>query len=306
MMSTSSAPVDKSSSRNWRKSLGQRVLTAAVLIPIIIALVWFGGWIACAGALVALGLSLHELHRMYAEKGWRPPLILTGVLSAEFLVISMLWHDSSQPMALVVSMLLGISISVIASFAWVMAVHRSLETAIVEWALTIATAFYLGFPLGFFLLLRGTHAGADNTGFAWLLALFFMVWANDTFALLTGHYFGKTKLSPRISPGKTREGFVGGLVFTIIAAFVFTMAVPSLLHLSLHVAWYDAVSLGILVSVAATIGDLAESFLKRATGVKDSGTIFPGHGGLLDRMDSLLFAVMVVFFYAAFLQSLPM
>ena len=305
-MSTSPAPARARNSGSWRASLGQRALSAAVLIPIIIALVWFGGWIAFAGATLALGIGLYELYRMYAHKGWYPPMLLSAALSLEFLVVATLWHEHVSPLALAVAVMLGISVVVLGSFAWVILTRKTLDGAILDWALTIATPFYLGFPLGFFLLLRGNEAGANNTGFAWLLALFFMVWANDTFALLTGHYFGQHKLSPRISPGKTWEGFAGGLVFTVIAAFVFTMGIPRLFNLPLDVTWYDAVTLGILVAVASTIGDLAESLLKRGTGVKDSGTIVPGHGGILDRMDSLLFAVVIVFFYAVFLHSLPM
>src|SRR5262249_26934543 len=162
-----------------------------------------------------------------------------------------------------------------------------------------------GWPLAFFLLLRGDTLGAGTTGFWWMLALLFMVWANDTFAFFTGHYLGRTKLAPHVSPAKTWEGFAGGLVFTVFAAFVFTIALPTAFQQPLHVAWYHAVLLGVLVAIVGTIGDLAESLLKRGTGVKDSGRLVPGHGGILDRMDSPLFAILVVFFFALYLRDLP-
>ena len=290
----------------WLAALGKRALSAGILIPLVIALVWFGGWVAFAGASFALGIGIWELHDMFAHKGWHPPILLSAALSVVFLAAAVLWHTGTPTVPLAVTVLLGLSLLLCASFAWLILTRQALDAAIVDWALTMAVPFYLGMPLAFFLLLRGDTPGAGTPGFAWLLALFFMVWANDTFALLSGHYFGRHKLSPRISPAKTWEGFWGGLVFTVIAALVFLILIPNVFSLPLHIAWYHAVAIGILTCIAATVGDLAESLLKRGTGVKDSGKIVPGHGGILDRMDSLLFAVLVVFFYAAFLHGIPL
>src|SRR5262249_42207313 len=199
----------------------------------------------------------------------------------------------------------GISALIILTFAWLILTRRKVEGSLLDWALAMAGTFYLGWPLAFFLLLRGDTLGASTTGFWWMLALLFMVWTNDTFAFFTGHYFGRAKLAPHVSPAKTWEGFAGGLIFTIIAALVFTIALPSAFHHPLRVAWYHAVLLGVLVAITATIGDLAESLLKRGTGMKDSSRLIPGHGGILDRMDSVLFAVLVVFFFALYLRDLP-
>lgn len=297
------AAAARTGSAQWLAGLWQRLVSALFLIPIVIALVVCGGWFAFSGAVIALVLGTFELRNMFAHKHWHPPLLLSLGIGLDFLVAAMVLSMGHNLMLFLLILSLGISILIVTSFGWLILTRKTLESALLDWALTIASAFYLGWPLAFFLVLRGPDFGASNPGFWWLLALFFMVWANDTFALLTGHYFGHTKLAPNISPAKTWEGFGGGLVFTVIAAFVFTMLLPGAFGYTLHVTWYIALALGVLVTIAATIGDLAESLLKRGTGVKDSGTIVPGHGGLLDRMDSLLFAVLVVFFFAVFLHG---
>jgi phosphatidate cytidylyltransferase len=300
---TTTADGSAGSSLTWLAALGKRVLSAAVLIPLVIALVWFGGWVAFAGALLTLLLAMWELWRMFAHKGWHPPLALSAAVSIAFLVAATLWHTGVAVGTLALLVGLSISALLIASIGWLMLSRRSITGSLRDWTLAVASAFYLGWPLAFFLLLRGMTPGGHSAGFGWLLALFFMVWATDTFALLVGHYFGRHKLAPHISPAKTWEGFVGGLVFTVIAALVFLLLVPAVFTINVHVPWYHAIAIGVLVGVVGPIGDLAESLLKRTTGVKDSGTIVPGHGGILDRMDSLLFAVLVVFFYAAFLGA---
>ena len=131
----------------------------------------------------------------------------------------------------------------------------------------------------------------DNMAGPWLIILVFcLLWANDIFAYLTGKLLGKHKLFPRISPGKTIEGSFGGLVFTIIAVVVFV-------H---YVEWLSisaAVGMAAIAVVFGTLGDLCESMLKRQAGVKDSGQLIPGHGGILDRFDSVLFSVPFIFVY---------
>jgi phosphatidate cytidylyltransferase len=131
----------------------------------------------------------------------------------------------------------------------------------------------------------------------WLLAALLGVWTFDSAAFFSGRYFGRHKLAPRISPAKTWEGAFGGLLFCIVVCLVVTVG-------PLSVPWYLAIVLAFLISMAATLGDLAESLIKRQMNTKDSGQIVPGHGGLLDRIDSLLFVVMIVYLFALVLQNI--
>lgn len=148
---------------------------------------------------------------------------------------------------------------------------------------------YIALPFGMMNSLF--WLGSGNIAFPWiLLALFILVWANDVFAYLVGSTIGKHKLYPKLSPKKTWEGSLGGFVFTLLFAWLFSLVAGNLdvNHWLL---------LGVIIAVAANLGDLAESLLKRNAGVKDSGTLFPGHGGVLDRFDAVLFATPFVFFY---------
>jgi phosphatidate cytidylyltransferase len=129
-------------------------------------------------------------------------------------------------------------------------------------------------------------------GLWWVLVALFGVWGSDTGAFFTGRFIGRHRLAPTISPGKTWEGVFGGLVLGTIAVVLFSAP--------LGIPWYLAIVLGILVTIASVLGDLAESLIKRQAHVKDSGQLFPGHGGMLDRIDSLLFAVIVVYFFSLF------
>jgi len=128
-----------------------------------------------------------------------------------------------------------------------------------------------------------------------LIGSFILIWTNDTFAYIVGKTMGKRKLFERISPKKTIEGFLGGMFFTIIAAYIlsnFTTFITPLFHSPL--VWMGA---AIILVVFGTLGDLVESKLKRNAGVKDSGNIMPGHGGILDRLDSIIFAIPFLFLY---------
>lgn len=290
-------PVAAASGGSWLAGLAQRAASAFILIPVVVALAWFGGWVAFAGIVLVLLAGAWELREMFAHRGWHPLVLLSLALSLDFLVAAML------PNVRVLLLEAGISALVIGSFAWLMLTRPTIERTLVDWALTLAIPFYLGWPLAFLLLLRGSTIGYDSRGFWWVWMVLLPVWSNDTFALLVGHYLGRPgrhQLAPHISPKKTWEGFVGGLVFSVVAVFVVTALANLVLgpRQQLTIPWYDQLILGVLIAIAATIGDLAESLLKRGTGVKDSGSILPGHGGVLDRIDSILFAVFVVFFFA--------
>jgi phosphatidate cytidylyltransferase len=276
-----------------RSAVAQRWLTAAIAIPIVLAFVWFGGWWAFAAVALIVILGTYELYTMMLHVGYHPIILVSLGLSLLFLVAAML---PQQRLVLLES---GLSAALLISFSWLF-FRRKLDGVMVDWALTMAIAIYLGWSMSFFLLLRGSEIGWPFSsgpwwllprGVWWVLLVLLGVWGFDTAAFFAGRYFGRHKLSPRISPSKTWEGVIGGLVLSITAALLFAVK-------PLGIPWYLAIVLGILLGGAAVLGDLAESLIKRQTHVKDSGQIMPGHGGMLDRIDSLLFAVVVVYVFA--------
>jgi phosphatidate cytidylyltransferase len=286
----------KKTNRQWRSSVGQRWLTAVVAIPIVLIFVWFGGWLGFVAALLVVLFGTIELHNMMLHAGHRPLIVVSLGLSVLFLVAAMFQEER------LLLLEIGLGAAVLVSLPWLF-FRKKLEGALVDWALTMSFSIYLGWPMSFFLLLRGYQAGTIPgpggawfylpPGAWWVLVVLIGVWGFDAAAFFAGHYFGRHKLAPRISPAKTWEGALGGFVLSIATALLLTV-------IPLGVPWYLAIVLGILIGVAAILGDLAESLIKRQTNVKDSGTIMPGHGGILDRMDSALFVVIVVYVFSQF------
>lgn len=294
---TSSRPAASMPSRDdWWTNMRLRVATAAVLIPVVLLLAWLGGWFTLGGVAVVLLLALRELDAMFARRGWRPLSILSAALSLDLLLAAML------PDLRLLLLAIGISSSVIGASVWLIATRPVSDGALVEWALTLAVPFYLGWPLAFVVALRGDRVGTGAAGFWWLMVLLIAVWANDSGALFVGHFVGRAGrrlLAPHISPKKTWDGVAGGAVLAVFAVFVVAiLAAPVAGHPLAGLAWYHCIALGLLIAAAATVGDLSKSLVKRITGVKDSGKLLPGHGGMLDRCDSTLFAAYVVVFYA--------
>ena len=161
---------------------------------------------------------------------------------------------------------------------------------LIDWGYTAAGAIYTGWTLSLFLRLR-----AGDDGLEWVLLAVLATFATDTGAFLVGRAIGRRRMAPRISPGKTWEGAVGGWLAGVGA--VIGLAVL----LDLPIMQAEAIILGALVGVATQVGDLLESMLKRAAGVKDSGTLIPGHGGVLDRLDSVVFAIVVVYHFSVWI-----
>lgn len=175
-----------------------------------------------------------------------------------------------------------VSMLVIASLAWHLLFRQVRAT---DTAITVFGAVYVGFTLSHFVLIRQLDAGTELA-----LATIISVWVNDSFAYLVGSAIGRHKMAPRISPNKSWEGFIAGTVFTIGVWVAIYFLASTGLSLGAHVM------VGIAASVAAVVGDLAESRLKREAGVKDSGRGLPGHGGFLDRFDSLTLVSIVTYY----------
>ena len=166
-------------------------------------------------------------------------------------------------------------------------IKSDIKNAIMHWAWLLAGVLYIGWMLSQFILLRGHDGGRDWT----LLAILGCV-ASDSFAFHIGIRWGKHRLPSKISPSKTWEGTIAGFV----GAFAMTMLLGTALP-QLHIPLWQSAILGVLIGVFAPLGDLAESLLKRGAGVKDAGKLLPGHGGILDRIDSMLFTVVVVYYF---------
>lgn len=284
------------SQKTSRASVGLRWLTALILIPIVLLLALLGGWWSFAGVTLVMVLCTFELHAMMLHTGHRPLLWMSLAISTIFLLMAVLpsWRWNLLEFGLGGALLL--------SFAWLM-VRKNLEGAVIDWALTLASPLYIGWSLSYMLLIRGFEPSFSLAngfsfslprGMLWLLVTLLGVWGFDSAAFFCGRYLGRHKLAPRISPAKTWEGTLGGLVLSIAASLLITVG-------PLGVPWYLAVLLGVLIGAAATLGDLAESLLKRQTHVKDSGQIMPGHGGMLDRVDSLMFVSIIVYLFAQLL-----
>jgi len=169
--------------------------------------------------------------------------------------------------------------------------RQRVEGAFTGWAWMVAGFLYVGWMLSFLVALR-LEAGRN-----WMFFALFTTFSSDTAAYFVGRVLGRHRLAPQISPHKSWEGAIGGLLGAALMSLLFTLSTPLQITLSIG----QGIVLALLVSVFGQIGDLAESLLKRNTGVKESGNSIPGHGGFLDRMDSVVFAGVVVYLYYSFL-----
>ncbi len=256
-------------------SLAKRVLTAVVFIPLVLGCLYWGGLAFFLLVLAVSLVAMFELGAMLEEIGGPIAKPLLYVFSVSLLV-AIYWQKEQVIPALVFMVFLLIATSELISPS-VQPFRRG--------GLMLFAFYYGAFLPGHFLLLR-----SEPQGLALLLLVLLGTWATDTGAYFIGVRWGRHQLAPRISPNKSVEGACAGI---LLAALV-TQYVNNRLQLGLLPGWL----MGIGIGVAAALGDLFESALKREAGVKDSGWILPGHGGVLDRIDSLLFSVPVVYYLA--------
>jgi phosphatidate cytidylyltransferase len=267
----------------------QRAFSAAILVPVLLIVLWLGGYVLAAAVAVVTALAALEVFRLLRTAGYATLAPLGTALALAIVV------DAAFPKVLEGSGLLlgaiGIVLVAVAAFT-----RLDPRDGLATWMATIFGALYVS--LLSFVIRLGHAAPAIPSGAplawlggerAWILLLILSVWAYDTGAYLVGKQFGREKFLTHISPSKTYAGLVGGIVActVVLAIALWAVGQPP----------YHAIVLGPLTALAAQAGDLAESVIKRAAGVKDSGNLIPGHGGMLDRVDSFLFAAPVVTLY---------
>ena len=266
----------------------KRVITALILAPLVLVLVFLGPmWLLTMVVAIVAMLAAWEFLGLTEHRGAKAPRVLTlGTIGLLF-AGNYQWPDET--------------ITIFGFFCIVLLAYctfRSpIDRAMADAASSVFALFYLGLTLLPIPMLREQSNGPSLLAF-----LFLTVWAGDTVAMYAGRSFGKSKLAPNLSPNKTWAGAIGSVMGSVAVAGI-------LLALSSYLAQWNSVKLSyadevwwywlilaVIVNIAAQVGDLAESALKRSAGVKDSGTLLPGHGGILDRIDALLIAAPVLWY----------
>lgn len=275
----------------------QRLISSIVMVPIVVGVFLLGmPWLAVGVAILSV-IAAMEAFRLLAPAGF-PVRLLPGVIAPPLAVVGMAWTEApaGAAAALVAGVLVVAAMDAFRRpdvhdgfMAWVGtsfgAIYASL-LAFVIGIVTVAPAIPDDAPL----------FGTFDAGRTWLLVLVLTVWSFDTFAYLSGRTFKKGRFLNHISPNKTWSGVIGGTVAAIVVATLLTWATGQ--------SPLAGAVLGLLLAVSAQSGDVAESMLKRAAGQKDSGTLIPGHGGILDRTDSFLFAAPALFAFLVALEPL--
>lgn len=272
--------------------LRARLLVALVGIPVGLFAIHAGGWVLGGLVAVVAGVATYEFYALASATGARP-IVWLGVPAASILVLLALlgpgfdvWADHA------LALLLALAVATLVAAVFL---RSPGDTPLFSAAATISGALYTGGTLAFAVLLRHLpDSGGRDSQDPWegrLLVLFplAVIWASDTAAYFTGRRFGRTGLAPRVSPGKTVEGGAGGVAAAVVVGAATGFVMRDVV--SFPFSPVAGALIGLLLGIAGQLGDLAESLLKREAGVKDSGTLLPGHGGVLDRFDALFLSM---------------
>ncbi len=252
--------------------LSRRIITASVGMPILLMLIYLGGWPLTIATAIFEAAMVYESEKMFVAKGM-PFFARMSVFWVWALLACQAFH-----LPLMWGLMAGLTVIVVG------AVVLGREASSFAGALTTAwTSLYIGLLFSFLVAMRAMPFGAVR-----VFVFFIIIWATDSVAYFAGRRFGRHKLMVHISPQKTWEGTLSG----VTAAVVIGMAVSSLVHWQ----WYQGALFALAVATAGVVGDLLESQFKRYTGVKDSGGVLPGHGGVLDRFDSTLLALPIAYY----------
>jgi phosphatidate cytidylyltransferase len=282
------------------KNMTVRITTALVFGVFFFSLLWFGDrswapWTYLTVMALATLMGVREMTLMARVRGFNPSLAAGTLVGWGILVHFFFATGGQDPLPLWLVFAAGALIIHFGALFF----DPKLEEALPSQAITWLGALYMGFGLGFqqkLFMLQGT---LPRTGSRLILALFIITWFGDSAAYFVGSYFGKRKLAPRVSPKKSWEGALGNLGGNLLGAFLMQVTVCPEWSL------VDVLTLGLLLGIVGQLGDLVESTWKRSAGVKDScmGLSIPGHGGVLDRVDSLVFAAPVLFAYVHFVHG---
>ena len=252
----------------------ERIISALIGAPLFLGLIYMGGPYTAIMVVVLTLLSLREFLQIGEKMGVRVWYKLTTIVSVVWLICLLIGGQEWMLSILVFWLLIGLG-RLALTFP---------KTSLSDVNFNLLAVFYAVVLLSHLYLLRQLSSGINLT-----FLTICLVWATDTGAYFIGRQFGKHLLAPQVSPKKTVEGSLGGILFSMVVAMVFWRIFGG-------ATWLRYIFVGVIIGISAQIGDLFESALKRSAGVKDSGKLIPGHGGILDRFDSLIFALPLVYY----------
>ncbi|MGB2964064.1 MAG: phosphatidate cytidylyltransferase [Anaerolineales bacterium] len=256
----------------------QRVIVTLILVPLAIILIYFGGYVYQAAIITLLIVAAWEYIKLLRKINLQPavPLVIAGVA---LLALIRSFFQFSYSSAILAALTLGTAAYYIGQL------ERDSGKPAVDFGASLSIILYIGFLGSYLISLR-----ALPNGRWWTFLILPVVWIADSGAYLVGTYFGKHKIAPKTSPNKTWEGYWGGVLTGTLSGIGLTHLYQQVFNAGIDISLIEGALIALIISVFITLGDLTESMIKRQASCKDSGTLFPGHGGIFDRIDSLIWA----------------
>ena len=268
-----------------------RTITGGIYVVLSIGCILAGRYTFLALFSILLAYTLFEFYRL-CKKGGNYPHTVPGIITALYFFISFFIYEMQW-----VNELIFLGLIPLLILTPVIELFKKSKNAAQNIAYTIFGIVYIALPFSVLNFIATPYSHSPELFMPeMLIGLFILLWANDSGAYVVGSRLGKTKMAERISPQKTWEGATGGAILAIAVSIVFFNLVG-------HFNLFHSIIIGMLIVIAGTLGDLTESMMKRSFGVKDSGRLLPGHGGLLDRFDSMLFAAPVYYIYISIILN---
>jgi len=272
--------------------LSQRVKAAAIFTPLVLILIYFGSWAFNGFIILALLLAAIEFSRVFTKLGYRPftPLLAAGVLS--FLLLR--WVLEGEGLSVLLSVLI-FSAGITALIQY----ESGVKEAAAGFTVNLSGMLYLGWVGSFFIALRNLP-----DGLGWMLTALPATWLADSGAYFFGRWFGKRQLAPKLSPNKTWAGAGGAVLAGTLSGTLLVLLWRAVGWLPASTPLWQGMVMGMVLAVLTPIGDLLISLFKRSASLKDTGSLIPGHGGVLDRIDTWIWGAMLGYYLVQLFQAL--
>jgi phosphatidate cytidylyltransferase len=264
--------------------LSQRVKAALIFVPLVLILIYVGGWAFNLFIVAILLFAAVEYARLFSQLGTSPSLL---VLLGGILLFSLQrWFFDGQYLGILLSLVIFLT-----ALAALIQYESGNTNAALNFGITLSGIFYLGWVGGFFIPFR-----AIPNGRGWMLTALPAIWLADSGAYFIGRWLGKARMTPRLSPGKTWVGLAGAVVTGTASGMLLVLLWQAVGWLPAGIPLWQGAVLGLALSILTPVGDLLISLFKRTAGVKDTGNLIPGHGGVLDRIDTWIWAALLGYY----------